>query len=195
MLCFAYALRSGRYYGLGCSREWTLLYGLGKKPLGIGCWAWTLLSGLGMPAPLFVCSEEWTFFWFWHGCFGDGMLSGTLLWFGHGCSGNRMLSSMVVMLWAWMLRFSYALGNGRVLGTSAWQPLKVYPPKAWEKTNERSVWETAVVASSVLFSVLKTVSTLKQIDFLQVKRESTIEASNHEIRKNLEKSCDTYEAL
>ena len=163
-----------------------VIFWFGQKPLGIGCWAWTLLSGLGMP-PVFVCSEEWTFFWFGHQCFGDGMLSETLLWFGHGCSGNRMLSSIP--------RFSYALGNGRVLGTSAWQPLKVYPQKAWDKTNERSVWETAVVAPSVLFSVFKTVSTLKQIDFLQVKRESTIEVSNHEIRKNLEKSCDMYEVL
>ena len=59
----------------------------------------------------------------------------TLLWFGHGCSGYRMLleheryyglgmdaqvivgswNTNVIMVWAWMLGLSYALGTGTLL--------------------------------------------------------------------------------
>ena len=164
MLRFLYALD---YYGLGmdafgtgCSPELTLLW------FGHGCsgnctlsqldiasvWAWMLrfsyapdngrCYGLGMDA------------------FGTGC-SRNLLWFGHGCSGNCMLSQLdITSVWAWMLRFSYALGNGRALVTSAWQPSKVYPPKALEKTSKSSARKTPVVVSSVLFSLFKTVSAM-----------------------------------
>ena len=59
----------------------------------------------------------------------------TLLWFGHGCSGHRMLAeheryyglgmgalvivcswnTNVIMVWAWMLWSSYALGTRTLL--------------------------------------------------------------------------------
>ena len=128
------ALRNGRHYGLGngCFGN-GMLSGMDV----IMVWAWMLWEwdalrngrhyGLGMDAKVIVRFR---------------ILS--LFWFGHGCSGNRVLSDMdVIMVWAWMLSFSYALENGRVLGISAWQPLNFYPPKVWDKTNESTARETA----------------------------------------------------
>ena len=83
-------------------------------------WAWTLWSShasehesyyaLGMDALLIVCSG--------HRMLLKSLGTRTLSSFAHGCSVHRMLleHERYVMVWAWMLWSSYALGTR----TSLW---------------------------------------------------------------------------
>ena len=89
-------------------------------------------SGLGTDALVIVCSSNTNVIMVW-ACMlwsSYALRTRTLLWFGHGCSGHRMLSeheryyglgmdalvivcswsTNVIMVWAWMLWSSYALG-------------------------------------------------------------------------------------
>ena len=89
--------------------------------------------GLGMDAGNIVCSWSTNGIMVWARMFWSSYAFGTrtLLWFGHGCSGHRMLleheryyglgmdalvivcswNMNVIMVWAWMLWSSYALGT------------------------------------------------------------------------------------
>ena len=120
----ALGTRTLLWFALGCSgyrmhSERERYYGSGMDALVIGCtrntkvvmvWAWMLLLS-------------------------DALGTRTLLWFGHGCSGYRMHSehercyglgmdalvigctrnTNVVMVWAWMLLLSDALGTRTLL--------------------------------------------------------------------------------
>ena len=107
------------YYGLGmgalvtaCSRNTNVLmvwawmlqlpYALGTQTLlwfGHGCYSAGMLLeheryyGLGMDAPVTVCS--------WNT---------NVIMVGHGCSHHRVLcNTNVILVWAWMLQLPYAL--------------------------------------------------------------------------------------
>ena len=88
--------------------EWMhlLSHALGTRTLlwfGHGCTSNRMLAeheryyGLGMVALFIVCSVIV--------CFGTR----TLLWFGHGCAIVCSRNTNVIMVWAWMHLFSYAL--------------------------------------------------------------------------------------
>ena len=121
-------------------------YALGTRTLlwfGHGCSSDRMLLeheryyGLGMDAPVTVCSRNtnvimvWA--WMLHGPYAFG--TRTLLWFGHGCSSDSMpleheqyyslgmdspvpvcsWNTNVIMVWAWMLHGPYALGTRTLL--------------------------------------------------------------------------------
>ena len=93
--------------------------------------------GLGMDALVIVCSQNTNVImvWAWMLWYSYALKTRTLLWVGHGCSGNRMLSkheryyglgmdalvlvcsrnTNVIMGWAWMLWYSYALETRTLL--------------------------------------------------------------------------------
>ena len=110
---------------------------------GHGCSGHRMLSeheryyGLGMDALVIVCSWNTNVIMAWARMLWSSYALGTrtLSWFGHGCSGHRMLSehersyglgmvalvmvcsrsTNVIMVWAWMLWSSYALGTRTLL--------------------------------------------------------------------------------
>ena len=122
MLWSAYALgtRTRLWFGHGCSGQRMLLeherdYGLGTDALVIVCswktneimvWAWMLWSAYALGTR--------TRLWFGRGCSGQRMLLEHERDYGLGmdalvsvCSGN----TNEIMVWAWMLWSSYALGT------------------------------------------------------------------------------------
>ena len=176
MLWSSYTLgtRTLSWFGHGCSGHRMLLeheryHGVGMDTLVIVCsrntnfvmvWAWILWSsyalgtrtlswlvhgcfycmrleheryhGLGMDALVIVCSSNTSVIMVWAWILWSSYALGTrtTLWFGHGCSGHHMLlehercyglgmdalvivysrNTNVIMVWAWMLWSSYALG-------------------------------------------------------------------------------------
>ena len=120
---------------------------LGTRTLswfGHGCSGHRMLSehephhGLGMDALVIVCSSNTNVIMVWAWMLRSSYALGTRTssWFRHGCSGHRMLlkheryhgwgtdalvivcfsNTNIIMVWAWMLRSSYALGTR----TSSW---------------------------------------------------------------------------
>ena len=89
--------------------------------------------GLGLDALVIVCSWNTNLImaWAWMLWSSQALGTQTLLWFGHGCPGHKMLlehkryyglgldalviasswNTNVIMVWAWMLWSSYALGT------------------------------------------------------------------------------------
>ena len=141
---YALRARTISWFGHGCSghrmlSEHERYHGLGTDALVTVCssnrnvimvWAWMLWSSYALGTQ--------TLSWFGHGCSGRSSYAlgaRTLLWFGHGCSGHRMLleqkryhglrtdalvivcswNTNVIMVWAWMLWSSYALGTRTLL--------------------------------------------------------------------------------
>ena len=100
-------------------------------------WEHERYYGLGMDAPVVVCSWNTNVIlvWAWMLRLSYALGTRTLLWFGHGCSGYRMLleheryyglgmdarvivccgNTNVIRVWAWMLGLSYALGTRTLL--------------------------------------------------------------------------------
>ena len=159
-------LEHERYYGLGtdalvivcsCSTNvimvwaWMLWssHALGARTLlwfGHGCSGHRMLCeherycGLGMDALVIVCSWNTNVIvvWAWMLWSSYALGTRTLLWFGQGCSGHRMLlqherycglvtdalvivcswNTNVIVVWAWMLWSSYALGTRTLLWAS-----------------------------------------------------------------------------
>ena len=111
--------------------------------LGHGCSGHRMLfehersHGLGMDALVIVCSSNTNVLmvWAWMLWSSYALRTRTLSWLGHGCSGDRMLlehrryhgsgmdalvivcslNTNVIMIWAWMLWSSYALGARTLL--------------------------------------------------------------------------------
>ena len=110
---------------------------------GHGCSGYRMLLeheryyGLGMDALVIVCSWNTNVIMVWAGMLGLSCALGTrtVLWLGHGCTRYRMLleheryyglgmdvrvivcswNTNVIMVWAWMLWLSYALGTRTLL--------------------------------------------------------------------------------
>ena len=126
MLWSSYALgtRTLLWFGHGCSGHRMVL-------------EHERYHGLGMDALVIVCSWSTNVImvWAWMLWSSYGLRARTLSWFGHGCSGHRMLfeheryyglgmdalvivcssNTNVIMVWAWMLWSSYALGTRTLL--------------------------------------------------------------------------------
>ena len=140
MLWSAYALgtRTRLWFGHGCSGHRMLLeherdYGLGMNALVSVLLEHEWDSGLGMDALVSVCSGNTNeiMVWAWMLWSAYALGTRTRLWFGHECSGQRMLleherdyglgmdalvivcsgNTSGIMVWAWMLVSTYALGT------------------------------------------------------------------------------------
>ena len=122
MLWSSYALgtRTRLWFGHGCSCQRRL-------------WEHERDYGLGMNALVIVCSGNTNEIMVWEWMLWSSYALGTRtrLWFGHGCSGQRMLwehaqdyglgmdalvsvgsgNTNEIMVWAWNLVSSYALGT------------------------------------------------------------------------------------
>ena len=138
-------LEHERYHGASAWMLWSP-YALGTRALlwfGHGCSRHRMLSeherysGLSTDALVIVCSSNTNVIMVWAWMLWSSYALGTraLSWLGHGCSGHRMRleherydglgmdalvivcssNTNVILVWAWMLWSSYALGTRTLL--------------------------------------------------------------------------------